>query len=188
MAARQIQSTITTAITTRIIERPHLRIHDPRFRVHTAIGQFLSLILSHIADDALILWDLLNAATVLQAYYAELNETITESDFPGFNISAVGTTLEEFTKNADHIAEVAYYAMIFNDSVLLLVVNSKYCDFAGGFASAGGLPNRETIKNVISAPGIDNGYGAGVFQAVTDSINHQCRKRGGCGAMDGQDR
>jgi N-acetylated-alpha-linked acidic dipeptidase len=112
-----------------------------------------------------------NAATVLQVYYAELNETITESDFLGFNISTIGTTIEEFTENAEYIAEGAYNAMTFNDSVMLQVVNSKYRDFAGGFASAGGLPGRETFTNVISAPGIDNGYGADVFPAVTDSIN-----------------
>ena len=43
--------------------------------------------------------------------------------------------------------------------------------FAGGFTSTGSLPGRETFKNVISAPGIDNVYGADVFPAVTDSIN-----------------
>jgi N-acetylated-alpha-linked acidic dipeptidase len=35
----------------------------------------------------------------------------------------------------------------------------------------GSLPGREAFKNVISAPGIDNGYGADVFPAVTDSIS-----------------
>jgi N-acetylated-alpha-linked acidic dipeptidase len=144
---------------------------DPEFKVHAAMGQVFSLILYHIADDALIPWDLPNAATVLQAYYAELNETISESDFPDLDIEPIGAAVKEFAKQAENIASVAQNAISFNDTVIMQVVNSKYRDFARGFASSGGLPGRETFKNVISAPGIDNGYGADVFPAVTDSVS-----------------
>lgn len=144
---------------------------DPGFKLHAAMGQFLSLILYHIADDVLIPWDLPNAATVLQAYLSELNETVTESDFPDLDITPISAAVNEFTTQAEHIAGIAKQAIAFNDTVTLGVVNSKYRDFSRGFASAGGLPGRETFKNTISAPGIDNGYGADVFPAVTDSIN-----------------
>lgn len=144
---------------------------DPGFKVHTSIGQWLTLILYHIADDPLIPWDLPNAASVLSAYFAELNETIADSDFPGLEISPIADAIKEFTIQAENIAKVAQTAVSFNDSVMIEVVNSKYKDFSRGFASAGGLPGRETFKNVISAPGIDNGYGADVFPAVTDNIN-----------------
>lgn len=144
---------------------------DPGFKVHTSIGQWLTLILYHIADDPLIPWDLPNAASVLSAYFAELNETVADSDFPGLDISPIADAITEFTQQAENIAKVAQTAVSFNDSVILEVVNSKYKDFSRGFASAGGLPGRETFKNVISAPGIDNGYGADVYPAVTDNIN-----------------
>jgi N-acetylated-alpha-linked acidic dipeptidase len=144
---------------------------DPEFKLHSAMGQFLSLILYHIADDDLIPWDLPNAATVLRAYYAELNETISKSQLSHLDISPIGAAIDEFTTHAGHIASVARNAIAFNDTVTLQVINSKYRDFARGFASSGGLPGRETFKNVISAPGIDNGYGADVFPAVTDSVN-----------------
>ncbi|KAF2186280.1 Zn-dependent exopeptidase [Zopfia rhizophila CBS 207.26] len=144
---------------------------DPGFRIHTAMGQWLSLILYHIADDPLIPWDLPNAAMVLDSYLSELNETISESDFPELDISPLASAIEEFTKQAENIAKVAEQARSFNDTMLLSVVNTRYRDFSRGYASAGGLPGRETFKNVISAPGIDNGYGADVFPAVTDSIN-----------------
>lgn len=144
---------------------------DPGFKVHTSIGQWLTLILYHIADDPLIPWDLPNAASVLSAYFAELNETIADSDFPELDISPIADAITEFTKQAENIAKVAQTAVSFNDSVIVEVVNSKYKDFSRGFASAGGLPGRETFKNVISAPGIDNGYGADVYPAVTDNIN-----------------
>ncbi|KAF2654298.1 Zn-dependent exopeptidase [Lophiostoma macrostomum CBS 122681] len=144
---------------------------DPGFRLHTAMGQFLSLVLYHIADDVLIPWDLPNAATVLQTYLSELNETISESDFPDLDLSPLESAIGEFATQAENIAAVAEQALAFNDTVLLSVVNSKYRDFARGYASVGGLPGRETFKNVISAPGIDNGYGADVFPAVTDSVS-----------------
>lgn len=144
---------------------------DPGFKIHTAMGQLMSLIVYHIADDELIPWDMPNAAKVLQSYYAELNDTVTESGFPDLDISPIGDAIDEFTAQAEHIASVAQQAVAFKDSVIIDVVNSKYRDFARGFASAGGLPGRETFKNIISAPGIDNGYGADVFPAVTDNIN-----------------
>ncbi|KAF2792509.1 Zn-dependent exopeptidase [Melanomma pulvis-pyrius CBS 109.77] len=144
---------------------------DPGFRLHAAMGQVLSLILYHIADDALIPWDMPNAATVLQAYLSELNDTVADSDFPDLDLTPISSAIDEFTEQASRISTIAQQAIGFNDSVILAVVNSKFRDFARGFASAGGLPGRETFKNVVSAPGIDNGYGADVFPAVTDKIN-----------------
>jgi N-acetylated-alpha-linked acidic dipeptidase len=147
------------------------RFGDPDFAIHRAIGQWMTLILYHIADDALIPWDLPNAATVLQAYLSELNETVVESDYPDLDLTPLEDAIAEFKHQAEHIASVAETATAFGDEVILEVVNAKYRDFSRGFASAGGLPGRETFKNIISAPGIDNGYGADVFPAVTDSIN-----------------
>lgn len=135
------------------------------------MGQLLSLITYHVADDPLIPWDLPNAATVLQSYTSELNDTVIESDFPNLDLTPIIDAVAEFEHQASHISDIAKQAIGFNDSVILAVVNSKFRDFSRGFASAGGLPGRETFKNVISAPGIDNGYGADVFPAVTDNIN-----------------
>ena len=146
------------------------RFGDPGFKIHTAIGQWMTLVLYHIADDALIPWDLPNAALVLQSYLSELNSTIAESDYPGLDLSPLEFAIAEFEHQAAHIAQVAETATAFGDEVLLGVVNAKFRDFARGFASQGGLPGRETFRNVISAPGIDNGYGADVWPAVTDSV------------------
>ncbi|CAA9963830.1 Glutamate carboxypeptidase 2 [Pyrenophora teres f. maculata] len=146
------------------------RFGDPGFKIHTAIGQWMSLILYHIADDALIPWDLPNAALVLQSYLSELNSTISESDYPGLDLSPLESAINEFEHQAAHITQVAETATAFGDEVLLGIVNAKFKDFSRGFASQGGLPGRETFKNVVSAPGIDNGYGADVWPAVTDSV------------------
>ncbi|KAH7130248.1 hypothetical protein B0J11DRAFT_429498 [Dendryphion nanum] len=147
------------------------RFGDPGFKLHATIGQWLSLILYHVADDVLIPWDLPNAATVLQSYVAELNDTVSSSSLSNLSLSPLIAAINEFSAQAANIAKAADQAKAFDNTVLLGVVNSKYRDFARGFASAGGLPGRETFKNVISAPGIDNGYGADVFPGVTDSVN-----------------
>ncbi|TDZ40085.1 putative glutamate carboxypeptidase [Colletotrichum spinosum] len=145
---------------------------DPGFKVHKAMGQWLTLVAFHIADDVIIPWDLPNAGRVLRTYYEDLNETIAES-YPdeGLDLSPIDDAIGEFEAAAERIATVAKQALAFNDTVLIDVVNSKYRDFSRGFASAGGLPGRPTFHNVISAPGIDNGYGADVFPAVQDSLS-----------------
>ncbi|KAI8243490.1 putative glutamate carboxypeptidase [Colletotrichum sp. SAR 10_77] len=145
---------------------------DPGFKIHRVMGQWLTLIAYHIADDAIIPWDLPNAGSVLRTYYEDLNETIAET-YPDLDLdlSPIDDAIVEFETAAERIATVAKQALVFNDTVLIDVVNSKYRDFSRGFASAGGLPGRPTFHNVVSAPGLDNGYGADVFPAVQDSLS-----------------
>lgn len=143
---------------------------DPGFKIHRVMGQWLALIAYHIADDVIIPWDLPNAGRVLRTYYEDLNETIAE-DYPDLDLSPIGDAITEFEAAAERISTVAKQALAFNDTVLINVVNGKYRDFSRGFASAGGLPGRPTFHNVVSAPGLDNGYGADVFPAVQDSLN-----------------
>ena len=144
---------------------------DPGWGIHTAMGQFLSLIVYHVADDALVPWDLPHAAAVLASYLSELNETVASSTIPDLDLSPLADAIATFTLRAQHIDAVAGQARAFNDTNMLGVVNAKYRDFPRGFASVGGLPGRETFRNTLSAPGIDNGYGADVFPAVTDNVN-----------------
>ncbi|KAI5918382.1 peptidase family M28 [Camillea tinctor] len=145
---------------------------DPGFQVHTAMGQWLTLIAYHIADDVIIPWDLPNAAKVLRTHFEDLEETLkdTYAEAP-LDLSPIDDSLKVFEDAAERITTIASQALAFNDTVLINVVNSKYRDFSRGFASVGGLPGRPTFKNVISAPGLDNGYGADVFPAVQDSLS-----------------
>ncbi|KAI0594607.1 peptidase family M28 [Biscogniauxia sp. FL1348] len=145
---------------------------DPGFKVHTAMGQWLTLIAYHIADDLLIPWDLPNAAKVLRTHFEDLEDTLadTYAEVP-LDLSPIDDALKLFEDAAERIATVASQALAFNDTVLISAVNSKYRDFSRGFASVGGLPGRPTFKNVISAPGLDNGYGADIFPAVQDSLS-----------------
>ncbi|UQC82076.1 peptidase family M28 [Colletotrichum lupini] len=143
---------------------------DPGFKIHRVMGQWLTLVAYHIADDVIIPWDLPNAGRVLRNHYEDLNETVA-GDYPSLSLSPIHDAITEFETAAERIATVAKQALAFNNTALIDVINGKYRDFSRGFASAGGLPGRPTFHNVISAPGLDNGYGADVFPAVQDSLS-----------------
>ena len=168
---------------------------DPGFHVHAAMGQWLTLMAYHIADDAVIPWDLPNAAHVLREYHDELTDTIADSGYD-VDVSELEEALNIFEARADAITSTARLADAAGDQTLLAVINAKYRDFARGYVSQGGLPGRPTFRNVLSAPGIDNGksfhlravrllacggirwltevttigYGASVFPPVTESV------------------
>ncbi|KAF5024371.1 hypothetical protein F66182_3558 [Fusarium sp. NRRL 66182] len=145
---------------------------DSGFHLHTAMGQFVTLLTYHIADDALIPWDLDHAGSTLRDIFEDLQEQVPER-FPEHEIDL--GPLEEavavFETAAKRIATLANQALALNDTVLLGAVNAKYRDFSRGFASAGLLPGRFSFYNVVSAPGLDSGYGADVFPAVQDSLD-----------------
>lgn len=144
---------------------------DPGFKLHAAMGQWLTLIVYHISDDPLIPWDLPNAASVLKTHLSDLNDTIAPQYASSVDLTPLRDAIAEFETRAAAIDRAGKAALALNDTVMLDVVNSKYRDFSRGFVSVGGLPGRESFRNVVSAPGIDNGYGADVWPAVQDSLS-----------------
>ncbi|KAF4997114.1 hypothetical protein FDECE_12191 [Fusarium decemcellulare] len=145
---------------------------DPGFHLHVAMGQFVTLLTYHIADDPLIPWDLPNAGTVLRDTFEDLEEQL-EEKFPDYDVDLgpLDNAVASFEAAADRIGVLAEQALALNDAVLLGVINSKYRDFSRGFASAGLLPGRYSYYNVVSAPGLESGYGADVFPAIQDSLD-----------------
>ncbi|TLS20242.1 uncharacterized protein PpBr36_11469, partial [Pyricularia pennisetigena] len=151
---------------------------DPGFQVHKAMGQWVTLLMYHLADDPLIPFDLPNAATTLRALFEDLQDDMAELflTITDLDLSPLSDAIAEFETAADMIDKLAGQALSHNDTVLLGVVNSKYRDFNRGYASQGTLPGRLTYNNVVSAPGLDNGYGASVFPAVGDSLDQGDRR------------
>lgn len=142
---------------------------DPGFVVHKAMGQFLTLLAYHLADDPVIPLDVPNYTTQLRAYLAELRATITEAGTE-LDVEPLAAAIDTFGDSADKIAALASEATVTGDAVLVDRVNSKYRDFQRGFTSQGGLPDRGFFKHVIFAPGIDTGnYGPGNVLARTKS-------------------
>ncbi|KAK7429781.1 hypothetical protein QQZ08_003626 [Neonectria magnoliae] len=144
---------------------------DPGFHLHVAMGQFVTLLTYHIADDPLIPWDLPTAGSALRDIFVDLEEQL-EEVFSQYEVdlSPLDDAVAAFEAAAERIAVTTEQALADNDTVLLEVVNAKYRDFSRGFVSAGLLPGRYSYYNVVSAPGLESGYGADVFPAIQDSL------------------
>ncbi|KAK7755693.1 hypothetical protein SLS62_002304 [Diatrype stigma] len=96
---------------------------DPDFTIHAAMGQWLTLIAYHIADDPVIPWDLPHAAGVLREYFEELGETIAGAGVK-VDTAELEAALDAFEARAEDIKNVAEMAEAADDQVLLAVVNS----------------------------------------------------------------
>jgi N-acetylated-alpha-linked acidic dipeptidase len=143
---------------------------DPGFLLHTAMGQYATLLVYHIADDPLIPWDMPNAGATLRDIFEDLLERL-EEDFAeesaGLDLGPLDEAVAAFEAAAERIAGVA----ALGDESMLEAVNAKYRDFARGFVSAGLLPGRYSYYNVVSAPGLESGYGADIFPAILDCLD-----------------
>lgn len=129
---------------------------DPGFVVHKAMGQFLTLLAYHLADDPIIPLDIPNYTIQLRDYLEELRATITETGIE-LGVDPLADAIDTFQESADKIAALAAEASVTEDPVLIDEVNSKYRDFQRGFTSQGGLPDRGFFRHVVFAPGVDTG-------------------------------
>ncbi|KAK1658373.1 PA domain-containing protein [Colletotrichum godetiae] len=144
---------------------------DPGFLVHAAIGQYLTLLAYHLADDEVLPIDVPNYATELRAYLSDLEE-YAESEDAEIDLSELSDAIEVFATRADEVKALEQLAITTGDADLITVVNHKYRDFQRGFISQGGLPDREFYKHVITAPGLDTGYAAVLFPGITEGIQY----------------
>ncbi|OHF00646.1 PA domain-containing protein [Colletotrichum orchidophilum] len=144
---------------------------DPNFLVHAAIGQYLTLLAFHLADDEVLPIDVPNYATELRAYLSDLEE-YAESEGAEIDLSELSDAIEVFATRADEVKALEQLAVATGDADLITVVNHKYRDFQRGFISQGGLPDREFYKHVITAPGLDTGYAAVLFPGITEGIQY----------------
>ncbi|KAF2140554.1 uncharacterized protein K452DRAFT_273177 [Aplosporella prunicola CBS 121167] len=145
---------------------------DPGFHVHKAVGQYLSLLAYHLADDELIPFDLPNYTTELRKYYDALNETLVGAGAQ-LDTAALVDAIDAFDESAqqvDALATQAAAADAQDGAALLKLVNTKFREFQRAFTSQGGLPDREFYKHVIFAPGVDTGYAAVTYPGITEAV------------------
>ena len=142
---------------------------DPGFHYHSAMGQYLTLLAYHIANDEVIPYDLPVYSTALHSYYDDLQETI-KSTNQTLDTSELFAAITEFETSANEATALKNQAVSSNDDALKTVVNQKFRDFQRGFTSAGGLPEREFYKHVVNAPGIDTGYAPTTFPGITEAV------------------
>lgn len=133
------------------------------------MGQYLTLLAYHMANDEIIPYDLPIYSAALHSYYNDLQESI-ESTMQSLDTSELSAAILQFEDSADEAMALQYKAISSGDEALKSVVNQKLRDFQRGFTSAGGLPEREFYRHVVNAPGVDTGYAATTFPGITEAV------------------
>ena len=139
---------------------------DPEFLYHKGMGQFLSLLLYHMADDEIIPFNVVNYGIQMTKYLGQLEGTIKAANAT-LDITELISAVETFNASAAAFTEYkasATSAEAIND------VNARLRDFSRGFVSQGGLPTREFYKHVVFAPGLDTGYAPVVWPGVWEAV------------------
>lgn len=142
---------------------------DPGYHYHAAMGQYLTLLAYHLANDEMIPYDLPAYTTALHSYYEELLATI-DSTSETVDTQELAAAITQFETSANEAMALMDQAVSTDDAALKTVVNRKFRDFQRGFTSAGGLPDRGFYKHVVNAPGIDTGYAPTTFPGITEAV------------------
>ncbi|KAF2464932.1 glutamate carboxypeptidase 2 [Lindgomyces ingoldianus] len=142
---------------------------DPGFITHKAIGQYLTLLLYHIASDASLPLEPANYTPEMTTYLKNLNTAIASTNST-LDLGPLRYALAVFEASAQQFNTLRSLALTTQNSELLTVVNHKARDFSRGFTSQGGLPGREFFQNLIFAPGLDTGYAPATFPGVTEAV------------------
>ena len=132
---------------------------DPGFHLHSAMGQYLSLLAFHLLDDEIIPFNVADYAVELRAYLKDVAETIKSAD-ADVDLTELESAIGVFEKEAKKLEDLKNSATELGQhrqSTLVKGLNEVYRDFQRGFVSQGGLPNREFYKHVVAAPGLDTG-------------------------------
>jgi len=142
---------------------------DPGYHIHAAVGQYISLLAYHLADDPLIPFDLDTYGKYVGYWYRDLISLINSLPDPAalqqkLQISLVGDAVKEFQAKVKSLNAYIAEPEFLNDTKKVTGINHKYRDFQRAFVGQGGLPGREFYKNVAYAPGIDTGKLDLVFQ------------------------
>ncbi|KAL8840149.1 MAG: hypothetical protein Q9176_003997 [Flavoplaca citrina] len=142
---------------------------DPGYQYHSAMGQYLTLLAYHMANDEIIPYDLPAYTAALRSYYDELLTTINGTSGT-VDTSELSAAINQFETSANEVMALRDQAVSTNDAALKTVVNQNSRDFQRGFTSVGGLPDREFYKHVVNAPGIDTGYAPTTYPGVTEAV------------------
>lgn len=131
---------------------------DPGFHVHSAVGQYLSLLVFHLLDDEVIPFNVVDYATELRAYLEDVAEAVETAD-ADVDLAELKAAVAVFGEAAENLEALRTSAgkLGHKDKSIVRRLNEAYRDFQRGFVSQGGLPNREFYKHVVAAPGLDTG-------------------------------
>lgn len=135
---------------------------DPDFNIHATVGQFITLLAYHLADDALIPFDMDTYARNINYWIRDLvGETMGRPDSGELQrqiklneLAAAGRTFQQTASDfADQTTEKAFL----NDGGRVQKANRIMRDVQRLFVRAEGLPARLFYKNALYAPNRDDG-------------------------------
>jgi N-acetylated-alpha-linked acidic dipeptidase len=155
---------------------------DPGFVTHKAMGQYLTLLAYHIANDVILPYNVENYGVEMTKYLLELETVLETAEFTDsasttLDLKALVNAIETF--NVSAAAMTSLIASIDTSSTSdststtasqITLVNTKLRAFSRGFTSSGGLPAREFYKHVVFAPGEDTGYAPTTFPGITEAV------------------
>ncbi|KAK2748781.1 hypothetical protein FQN57_000362 [Myotisia sp. PD_48] len=150
---------------------------DPGWHTHTAMGQYLGLVMYHLASDEVIPFQVTNYVTQMEKYYDDLAKYVAASTMKDLDITPIKDAICVFDAAAKKAAKLEKQAQHGGHKRKKIVehLNSIYRDFERGFVSQGGLPDREFYKHLIFAPGLDTGYAPTTFPGVAEAIDAKDR-------------
>ncbi|KAH9873136.1 hypothetical protein J1614_005534 [Plenodomus biglobosus] len=145
---------------------------DPGFKMHKAIGQFLTLMLFHLADDELLPLEPSNYGPEMRAYLSDLEQVVlhTGNSTAGIDLTPLENAITTFEAATLDFDAYRVEAAASERSDLVRELNAKARGFSRGFVSQGGLPDREFYQNLIFAPGVDTGYAPVTFPGITEAV------------------
>lgn len=150
---------------------------DPGFHYHVAIGQYLTLLSYHLANDAILPFDLNNFSKYLGYFYRDVISIVNGKPNSGalqkqLNVSDLAAANKLFQTNAAAFTTLKSQYSSNSTPDEIASVNAKQRDFQRAFVSQGGLPGREFYKNVNYAPGLDTGYAAVTFPGIKEALGN----------------
>lgn len=156
---------------------------DPGFVTHKAMGQYLTLLAYHIANDVILPYNVENYGVQMIRYLYTLEGVLQTATFTDSTSSNNNNTILDLTLlvnaietlNVSAAALTSLTASIDTSSTTsstsqIAKVNTKLRAFSRGFTSSCGLPTREFFKNVVFAPGEEAGYAPTTFPGITEAV------------------
>jgi N-acetylated-alpha-linked acidic dipeptidase len=135
---------------------------DPDFSIHATVGQFITLLAYHLADDALVPFDMDAYVRNLNYWIRELvGETMGRPDSGDLQrqikLNELAAAGRKFQQVASDFAARTTEETFLRDEVRVQKANRVMRDTQRLFVREEGLPRRPFYKNALYAPNRDDG-------------------------------
>lgn len=140
---------------------------DPGYLYHKAIGQYITLLGYHIANDEVLPFNAANYGVEMSKYLADLEADIEDAG-ANIDLGELISAIQAFNTSATAFDELRAGEL---DENTVSLINTKLRDYQRGFVSNGGMPRRDYFKHVVFAPGLDTGYAPVTWPGITEAVD-----------------